>query len=476
MKKLLMVAVAIAGLGGCAVGPDYQRPDMDVLAPGYEVGEPATDAESLANVEWFDLFDDPYLEQLIRTALAQNTDLSIALTRVEEARARMGVEKSGYGPEIRGSLNTNVAPGGGGDDATYNAGVGFTWELDVLGKIRRANEAAQASLLATEEGSRAVMSTLVVSVAQTWFALLELDEELRIVERTLVTREQSLALVQSQVEAGVASRAEERQVAAEVAATRTRLPEIRKAIAHAENTLSILLGQSPRHFDDRPEGLPVRNLGNRALALGVPAELLDRRPDVRSAEQQLHAATAKVGVAVANRFPFPTIGLSGFAGRYATDFGDLGSSGNSLNFSGWGPYIDLPIIDWGRAKGNEEAARAATRSALYAYRGAVLQALKEVSDGVYAYDYSAAAIEANQDYLTAVQSSLEVQRSLFSSGVADYLSVLDSERQLLSAELNLARAQLSQLVAYLDIYRALGGGWSDTDLVSVAEAQAPTDD
>ncbi|WP_157976572.1 efflux transporter outer membrane subunit [Parahaliea mediterranea] len=467
-----MTAVLLALLGGCTLGPDYSRPENEAQRTDFRVSLPAQQAESFANSAWFELFNDPYLETLVHTALNGNPDLGIALARIEEARARTTVTRSAFGPNIRAGMDTNPMPGGESNDATFNAGLGFAWELDIFGKIRRADEAAQARLLATEDGARAVMSTLVVSVASTWYSLLELDEEVRILERTAASQEQSLQLVRSQLHSGVSSRAEEQQAIAQLASTRARLPVARQAVVDAENTLSILLGQGPRDFLDRPRGLPVERVDASGLALGLPVELLEQRPDVRQAEHQLHAATATVGVAVANRFPFPTIGLSGFFGRYAVDFGDIDSRSASTNFSGWGPYVDMPIIDWGAARGNEEVARAGMQQALMVYRSTILRALKEVSDSVHAFEYAAEVIDANTVFKTAAGSSLQLQRERFSNGLVGYLDVLDAERQLLLAEQNLVRSQLQRLQAYLDIYRALGGGWSDSELAAIADARS----
>lgn len=464
MKKLIPL-VSVLLLAGCAVGPNFERPELDVMEQGYRVPIELNQARSLATVEWFALFNDPYLDQLIQTALSNNLELAGALERVEQARARTAVSRSAFGPQVSASMGNTPAPGGDGNDASFTAGIGFNWELDLLGKLRRADEATRAELLATEDGARAVMSSLVVSVAQSWFSLQELDEEQRIVLRTLRSQEESLALVRSQLASGIASRAEEQQAIAQLASTQARLPQVKQQIVFAENTLSLLIGQAPQAFADRPQRRPVELIDDRDLALGLPAELLERRPDVRAAEQRLHAATARVGVAVANRFPVPTIGLSGLFGRYSADLGDLGS-GSAINFSGWGPYIDLPILDWGRAKGNEQAARAATAEALTDYRRTVLVALREVSDSVHAFSYSAEVIEAHTTYAQAAGESLSLQKSRFVSGVSGYVNVLDAERQLLSAEIGLAQAELSRVNAYLDLYRALGGGWSDQALQS----------
>lgn len=464
MKSLKFIPLMVLMLSACTVGPDYQRPDLG-KSIDYRTSVSAEQGGSLARLEWFDLFNDPYLKDLIQMAIVNNLDLKVALSRVEQAQARVAISRSAFGPEIRGSLSTTPAPGGDGNDATFNSGAMFAWELDIFGKIRRANESAQASLLATEEGSRAVMSALVVSVAEAWYTLLELDEEQRIIERTIASQESSLNVVRSLIESGVASSAEEQQAIAQLAATQAQLPKVRKNIIVTENALSMLLGQAPQSFAERPVMRDIlANVEVEDISLGLPAEILDQRPDIRRAEQNLHAATAKIGVAVANRFPFPTIGVSGLFGRFAYDLGDIGSSSHSVNFSGWGPYVDLPIIDWGRADGNLKVAKASTQEALFHYKAIVLQALREVSDSMYTFETSEDIINSNRVYSVAAQKSLQLQKDRFSSGVVGYLDVLDSERQLLNAELGLARSELVKMVAFLDLYRALGGGWSDENL------------
>ncbi|GGO76643.1 RND transporter [Marinobacterium nitratireducens] len=471
MKRALMLCAVLVLVTGCAVGPDYRRPELGT-PDSYRAPVAAGQTGSIANIEWFELFNDPYLERLIRSALEQNTDLGIALARLEASNARLRVARSAFGPELRGTLSPGFTPGEG-NDAVYSSGIGMSWELDVLGKIRRASEAERAALLATEDGTRAVMSSLVVQVAQTWYSLLALDQEARVIERTLDSQQRSLELVRAQLQSGVSTQAEEQQATAQLAATRAQLPRVRQRTLATENALSILLGQAPQSFMGRPAIEPLAQIDDRALRLGLPVELLERRPDIRGAEQQLHAATARVGVAIANRFPVPTIGLTGIVGRLSTDFSDIGGGGDSVSLGGWGPYVDIPIVDWGRAKGNEQAARAGVEQALLGYRATVLNALREVSDAVNAFVNAGAVIDSNAVYANAAGRSLQLQRQRFGSGVVGYLEVLDAERQLLNAELGLARARLDRVIAYLDLYRALGGGWSDADLSAARLLRAP---
>ncbi len=468
-----LVAITLAG---CTVGPDYKRPDLDV-GESYRAPVTLDRAKSIADIAWFDLFQDPQLEELIRIALENNLELEQAVARIEQAQARLRIARSSFAPDIRGQINNSPEPGGHGNDASFSGGLVIGWELDVFGKLRRLNEAARASLLASEDGARAVMSSLVTTVSSTWFRLLELDEEIRIIERAIQTQSESLELVRTLKENGVASDAEEQQAIAQLASTRARLPLAKQQVAAVEHSLSVLLGRAPAAIYRRQKFEEVERPLVSPLMTGLPAELLERRPDVRRAENLLHAATAQQGVAIANRFPFPTIGLTGLFGRYTSgDFDDLFDSDDSINVNAWGPTLDLQIIDFGRARGNVEVAEAQTRQALAAYRGAVLQALREVANSLYAYDSSAMVIEQSQIYTNAARKNLRLQRLRFKSGVVSYLTVLDAERQVLIAEVNLAKAQLSRTLSYIDIYRALGGGWSDEELRRVAGTDEAVDE
>ncbi|HKL64352.1 MAG TPA: efflux transporter outer membrane subunit [Woeseiaceae bacterium] len=473
MRRALVFLVALLTVAGCAVGPDYERPGLAV--PESFRGEiSASEAESFANLPWFEVFRDAELEVLIREALGRNLDLRLALARVEEARAGARFARGAYGPDIRGVLNTTPAPGAGSNDANYTAGLALNWELDLFGKLRRADEAARASLLASEDVARGVMAALVARVATTWLTLRELDQQVEIIRRTIRSQEESLALVRSLSREGVASGAEEQQAIAQLAATRAALPLAEQQVIAAENALSVLLGRYPTSISRQPLAGGMLLPEPSAVPLGLPAELLERRPDVRAAEQNLRAATARVGVAVANRFPVPTIGVTALVGRTSTELGDL-FSGDSSSLNSWGPVADLPILNFGRNQAQVEIARAQTRQALVGYRATVLQAAREVSDALVGYEKAAEVIVANEVFARAASESLRLARLRFRSGVISYLEVLDAERQLFSAELNLARSQLSRLLSLVTLYRALGGGWSDEVLAAALEAAEATD-
>ena len=466
--RVLPVALALVLSSGCMLGPNYVRPDLQVPAEFRGPSVDAAQAESLADLEWFALFNDPELTALLREAVDQNLDLQTALARVDEARASARYQRSFLGPTIGGQLSTTPQPGlAGSNDSSYSLGLALSWELDFFGKLRRLSESSRASLLATEDGARATMSAVVVQVASTWFTLLEAEEQERIVEETVVSQEESLALVRLLIKNGVASGAEEQQALSLLASTKAQLPLVRQQRVAAENTLSILLGRYPQSLESRHARPPQGHLpaGPTPPPAGVPSALLERRPDVHQAEQQLHAATAQIGAAIANRFPVPSISLTGLFGRVSTDLGDLTSSDGSTKVVSWGPGVSLPLLDFGRGIANVDIARAQTAQAAFAYRATVLQAMREVSDSLFANLHASEGITANEERVAAAQEALRLERLRYRAGVVDYLDLLDSERQQLAARLDLSNARLNKANSYLNLYRALGGGWSDEALL-----------
>lgn len=459
-RLALAAAVALA-LAGCAIGPDYERPDLPLPEQHRGVLSPQ-DAQSFADLGWADVFGDPELKSVIETALVNNLDLQIAAARVEEFRGRARVARSYLGPEIRGVGSTAPSPASD-EDSSYSLGFSLAWELDLFGKLRRANEAARASLLASEDAARGVMNALVADVASTWILLRELDAEVAIIERTIVSEEQSLALVRALKRNGVASGTEEQQAISQLAATRAQLPLAQQRRMQAENLLRFLMGYAPAPVTRSalPGAFPVP----AAVPVGLPAQLLSRRPDLRQLENQLHAATANVGVAQASRFPYLSIGLTSFFGLVSPELARLldGDDPATELFS-IGPFVDLPVFQSGRGTGNVEVARAQLRQAEIAYRRGVLQALREVADALVANDKLRDFITATETRATSAREVLRLQEKRYRAGVVSYLEVLDAQRQLFAADVELARARRDQLQAYVELYRALGGGWSQAEI------------
>ncbi len=447
---------------GCLLGPDYQRPDL-ALPESHDTTLEVEQAAKLIDLPWFDLFQDTELSTLIRKAVANNLDLQLALDRIDEAKARLVLANRNLLPNVIGQLSTAPLPGdAGSNDSSFTRGLALSWEIDIFGKLRRASEVSRAELLASEETARGVMATLVTQVAINWLTLRELEEEMAILRKTIDNQEASLALVRLLLENGVASGAEEQQAIAQLAATKAILPTVELQQVFATNTLAILLGDYPQSFMiNAPSGLSAL-LDPGHVNPGLPSELLQRRPDVRVAENQLHAATASVGIAIANRFPVPNLGLTALVGQVSN--GVFGGD-TSTNVTSWGPFANVPIIDFGRAQANVDVAQAQTAQALLVYKSTVLQAMREVSDSLASYEMSAEVVAANKEFVQAADKSLELIRLRYKAGVTNFLNVLDAERQLLTAELNHARAYLSRLVAFLNIYLAVGGGWSDEEII-----------
>lgn len=465
-KKAFTPTLAALLCCACTIGPSYERPDMVTPPAEYRAVAAVQTEKSVADVAWAELFNDPELTEVIRQALSGNLDLANAVARVEEFRARQRVERSAFGPQIRAVASTSPNPQSD-EDSSYSAGLSLNWELDLFGRIRRSNEAARAQLFASEDNARAVMSSLVASVATTWFQLRELDAEVGIIRETIQTQEASLALVQALMRNGVASGAEEQQAIGQLATTRAQLPLALQQRTQIENFLQFLLGNPPDEIKRNPQ--PSFVVVPPDIPVGLPAQLLERRPDVRALENNLHAATALIGVAQASRFPYLTIALTSFLGVVSPELSRLVDGDSpSQDVLSIGPSADMPVFQSGRGSANVAAARAVQRQAALAYRAGVLQALREVADSLAATGQVRELIDQNNVRTNAAAEALRLQRMRYRAGVISYIEVLDAERQLFSAQIDLARAKLSQLQSYVDLYRALGGGWSDEEIRQLA--------
>jgi outer membrane protein, multidrug efflux system len=452
----LLAASVLAALTGCAVGPDYERPPLPAPVEYRSVLAPQ-EATSFADLQWAQVFNDPELQQVIETALANNLDLRIAAARVEEFRGRARVARSYLGPSV--SLDGSTAPAPGTpDDSSYSLGLTLNWELDLFGRLRRGNEAARAQLLATEDFQRGVINALVADVATTWFRLRELDEQVAIIERTIDSQSASLELVRSLKRNGVASATEEMQALSQLSATRARLPQAELSRVQTENLLRLLLGGEP--------GPVARSMQQDTFAVpddipvGLPAQLLARRPDLRQLENELRAATANVGVAEANRFPYLSIGLTSFFGVISPDLGKL-LNGNdpAEDLFSIGPFVKMPIYQSGFGTGTVEVSKAQMLQSELAYRRGVLQAFRETADALVVTDKTRAVIAETVIRRDAALRLLDLQMKRYKAGVVSYLEVLDAERQLFAAEIELSQSRLARIVGYVDLYRALGGGW-----------------
>lgn len=445
---------------GCTVGPDYERPALELPQDYLRAPADAPTLHAIADVPWWQVFDDPQLVRLVEEALSENLDLRLAAAQVLEAQAELAAARAPFFPFATGELEAsrgNQTPSLRTENS-FLAALALSWEIDFWGRYRRATEAARAALLATEEGRRSVVASLVAAVAQQYLQLAALHERLRIVLRTAEAQEDSLGLVRSLSRRGVQSDAEVRQAESQLLATQAQVPGLERQIAQAENALAVLLGRPPREFTVKA-GLPGIGVPPQ-VPVGVPSELLARRPDVRRAEQDLVAANANIGVARA--LFFPSISLTGLLGRASDTLrGVVSSRGETVRSVSLGASV--PLFTGGELTANYEAARARAEQAVIGYRRTVLLALQEVSDALVAFDRDRREAEINRRRVAVTQDSLRLADLRFRHGVISFLEVLDAQRQLFAAQLDLNAAELNQRLSAVQLYRALGGGWTAAD-------------
>jgi len=461
MKKLLpLVLISTGLLSGCLMGPKYRRPAANV-PPSYRAASPEqTTASSLGNEQWWQVYQDPVLAELIHKALAQNYDVRIAAARILEAQAQLGIIRSNQfpsasvGADIFSQQNAKIS----NQFPAYqvNAGelnLGVIWNLDFWGKSRRETEAARAEVLATEWGQRTVISSLVANVATAYFELRALDSELEISNGTLASRQQSLKLTQLLETHGSASGLDVSQSEQLVYTASETIPDLERQIQQQENLLSILLGENPGPIA-RGRALTEQPLPQNVPA-GLPSELLERRPDVRQAEEIIVAANAQVGVAKASFFP--SLSLTGLGGLESNA---LHKFINEPSETWYGALsVSQPVFQGGALRSGLRLARANWQEAVLSYQQTVQSALGQVSDALIASQKNREFRE-QQDLLTqAAQRSDQFSQVLYKHGGASYLQVLTNETNYFSAELNLVQAQLSERLALVQLYQALGGGW-----------------
>src|SRR5215468_3114915 len=466
-KRLISGVIIISLLAGCTVGPKYRKPIVQPPSTFRGAGDAAAtpDPNSLADLKWFEVFKDQELQELIRTALVNNYDLGQAMERVQTARANLGITRSEQFPNVTASAEATTLrnpnsgqftlPAGANRDRTFGTVVLdlLSFEIDLWGRRRRATEAARADLLGAEETRKAVMTTVVGDVSAAYFNLLELDMELEIAQDTLATRKESLNLIRTRQQGGVATLLDVRQAEQLVYAAAQTVPDIERLIEQTENRINLLLGKDPGQVT-RGRSLTEQEQPPDAPA-GLPSSLLERRPDIRAAEATLMAATANIGVAKAAYFP--QISLTGFMGGQSSQLTNLFSGpGGSWNF---GPQVSLPIFNAGRVKSGVRFTEAQQRLALTQYQQSIKTAFREVSDELVEYR-KVKEIRAQQESLvTTLQDRSRLAYLRYQGGVDTQLNALDADRDLFAAELNLAQTRRNELLALVQLYKALGGGW-----------------
>lgn len=482
LTHLLICAllIGVAAFTGCTVGPNYRRPAVDV--PGTYRGSASNDtpattqtsssdtqaakaapaqppSASLGDENWWEVFQDPRLQSLIRTALKNNYDVRIAATRVLQARAQLGITRAdqlpslGVGGNIASQQSPKLGPIPAYELTEGELTASAAYNLDFWGKYRRATQAARATLLANEWAQKEVTATLVADLATAYFQLRELDLELEISKRTFTSRSDSLQLTTTLEEHGIDSLLDVRQSEQLVYTAATEIPDFERQIAQQENAISVLLGNNP---GDVPRGLKLTEQPHSPeIPAGIPSSLLERRPDIHEAEQNLIAANAQIGVARAAYFP--QISLTGSAGFESPALSNLFTGPAGIwSLAG---SITQPIFEGGRLKSNVRLAEAQHEQMLLTYQQTIQGAFRDVSNGLVAYRKNREFRIQQEHLLESAQDSARLSEVRFKAGTTDYLEVLTNDTNAFSAELGLAQAQANELIALVQLYQALGGGW-----------------
>ncbi|HEY1271792.1 MAG TPA: efflux transporter outer membrane subunit [Terriglobales bacterium] len=458
IHRLLVLSLLFL-LPSCKVGPDYERPDIPV-SDSFRMAEEAKDVQSLANVPWWELYRDDELQKLIRIALEGNKDLKRAVATVDEFAARVLVSKTDFAPQMNATVNApgfgntrNVQFPGFPNPFNYYIQGNLSWELDFWGRIRRSNEAALGDLLAREENRRAVILQIVAGVAQTYFELRQFDLQLEIATRTLQAWNESVKLARARFRVGYINQLDVDQFEAEQANAAARIAELKRQMVQKENEISVLLGRNPTRIT-RGRALTEQVMPPLVPA-GLPSELLQRRPDVIQAEQQLAAATARIGQAKADRFPKVSItGILGIASPHLNRV-----VGNETFFGVAGVGVAAPLLNAQVLGFQQEASEGQAGQAVAQYEQTILTAFREVEDALVAVTTAVEQTAAQEKQVKALQSALRLANLRYTGGIANYLDVLIAQRNLFDAELSLASTRRLHLVSVVQLYKALGGGW-----------------
>ncbi|MFA9480463.1 efflux transporter outer membrane subunit [Phycisphaerales bacterium AB-hyl4] len=474
----LITVTATVMVGGCTVGPDYESPTIDMPATWGSLSDeavvddhaviPTSESKSLAT--WWLAFEDETLSALIERAVRTNLDLHVAQVRVREARARRGIASADLLPTVFGggaytrsrtSANAYDDPTAGTEASLYQAGFDAIWEVDVFGGVRRNVEAAAADIAASIEDRRDVLVTLLAEVAQNYAELRSYQRRIAIAQANLEGQRETLAITRMRLDAGLVSDLDVTRARAQVRTTESQIPALESAARQSIHALSVLLAEPPttlvaalsmsRPMLAAPDDVPV----------GLPSELLRRRPDIRRAERELASITARVGVATAELFP--RFSLTGSLGLSSSQFSDLGDYGS--RFWSFGPSVSWPVFDFGRIRSNIDVQSAREEQALLRYEQVVLTSLREVEDALVAFTKEQSRRVALASAVDDNRRAAELADELYQQGLTDFLSVLQSQRDLLISEDALVQSDRAVVTQLVSLYKALGGGWEAETMV-----------
>jgi multidrug efflux system outer membrane protein len=465
MTKVFTVVFLAATvlLGGCSVGPNYKRPNIDVPTVYRGADSAAVVKDSVASLgdqKWWEVFQDPELQKLIRTGLQQNYDVRIAATHILEAQDQLGITRANQLPNVTANASgTSLRNPATGPIPSYTYNYGritgtAAWDLDFWGKYRRATEAARANLVATEWARQEVNATLVANIASAYFQLRELDLELDISQRALASRKESLDLTQTLEQHGINSILDVRQAEQLVYTAGADIADLERRIGQQEDYLSVLLGNNPAPIQQRGLNL-IDQPHSLAVPAGLPSALLERRPDIRQSEELLVAANAQIGVARAAYFP--DISLTATMGFQSNQLSNLISGSSGLwSFAG---AIAQPVFNAGQIRSNVRLTQAEQQEAVLNYQKTIQGAFRDVSDSLIAYQKDQEYREQQDLLARSAEDAAKLSNQRYSAGTTNYLEVLTNQTNYLSAELGLAQARLNELLALVQIYKSLGGGW-----------------
>lgn len=460
MNKVILSIIAVILLAGCAIGPDYKRPAVDIPKT-WRVEE--KEAMDTANAAWWRQFGDPVLNNLVSSALKENKDIKIAAARVEQYIGQYATTRAILFPQAAASGTAGrarasergavpITEGVQNPADNYQVILNANWEIDIWGKLRRSTEAARADLLATEEGRRAVILTLVASVSSAYINLRDLDRQLDIAVETAKSRRASYDIFKQRFEGGVISDMELNQVKSEYELALATIPQLQKIIAQQENAISTLLGRNPGPI---LRGKSIDGLILPAVPEGIPSGLLERRPDIRQSEQALIAANARIGVA--RSLYFPTISLTGLFGWSSTQLSNLFTESSQM----WSYAANAitPIFTAGSISGQVKTAKAFQVQALISYQQTIQTAFREVNDNLVDQKRTREQLEALKRQVDSLREYAKSARLRYETGYASYIDVLDAERSLFNAELQYVQTQGVLFQALVNLYKAMGGGW-----------------
>ena len=453
----LVAGATLLVLGGCMIGPDYVRPPVDAPT-AWRISDRG--ARDLANTSWWEQFNDPVLNELIAVALRENKDLLIATARIEEYAGYLGVSRSQLFPQIGvgGDASRQLGSIAGADAlkrtySTYDLVAGVNWEIDLWGKIRRQNEAARAQLMASEDAQQGVVLSLVAAVAGGYSSLRSLDRQLEIAKATAKSRGESYRIFQDRYAGGIISLLELSQNKSQYEEALAVIPKVEKEIGLQENALSVLLGRDPGPI---ARGKAIDQLVLPVVPAGLPSSLLERRPDLREAEQKLIAANAQIGVAKAAYYP--SISLTGAFGVASGNLSDLFSGASKI----WqyGASLSAPVFTAGQLAGQVQVAEAQQKQALLGYQKAIQDAFRSVNDALIDQDRTRAQLAAQRQQIDSLKTYADTARLRYDNGYTSYLEVVDAERSLFNAQLTFTQSEQTLLQAMINLYKAMGGGWT----------------